>query len=87
MLSNEKFCGDACMQKTYTIDFLSKKKVKNNGYAPQYYIEDNHEAIIPKDLYHQVQVEKARRSSLNKSAVTRKSNKAKKKASIALNTY
>ena len=43
MLSNEKFCGDACMQKTYTIDFLTKKKVKNQGYAPQYYIEDNHE--------------------------------------------
>ena len=87
MLSNEKFCGDACMQKTYTIDFLTKKKVKNDGYAPQYYIEDNHEAIIPKDLYHQVQVEKARRSSLNKSAVTRKSNKAKKEKSKYSSKY
>lgn len=77
-LSNEKFCGDACMQKTYTIDFLTKKKVNNQGYAPQYYIEDNHEAIIPKELFHQVQVEKARRASLNKAAVTRKANKAKK---------
>ena len=59
------------MQKTYTVDFLTKKRVKNKGYAPQYYIEDNHEAIIPKELFHQVQVEKARRASLNKSAVTR----------------
>lgn len=75
------------MQKTYTIDFLTKKKVKNDGYAPQYYIEDNHEAIIPKDLYHQVQVEKARRSSLNKSAVTRKSNKAKKEKSKYSSKY
>lgn len=87
MLSNEKFCGDACMQKTYTIDFLTKKKVKNKGYAPQYYIEDNHEAIIPKDLFHQVQVEKARRASLNKSAVTRKANKVMKEKSKYSSKY
>ena len=87
MLSNEKFCGDACMQKTYTIDFLTKKKVKNQGYAPQYYIEDNHEAIIPKELFHQVQVEKARRASLNKAAVTRKANKAKKEKSKYSSKY
>lgn len=87
MLSNEKFCGDACMQKTYTIDFLTKKKVKNKGYAPQYYIEDNHEAIIPKELFHQVQVEKARRASLNKAAVTRKSNKVKKEKSKYSSKY
>ncbi len=87
MLSNEKFCGDVCMQKTYTIDFLTKKKVKNEGYAPQYYIEDNHEAIIPKELFHQVQVEKARRASLNKSAVTRKTNKAKKEKSKYSSKY
>lgn len=87
MLSNEKLCGDACMQKTYTIDFLTKKKVKNQGYAPQYYIEDNHEAIIPKELFHQVQVEKARRASLNKAAVTRKANKAKKEKSKYSSKY
>lgn len=87
MLSNEKFCGDACMQKTYTVDFLTKKRVKNKGYVPQYYIEDNHEAIIPKELFHQVQVEKARRASLNKSAVTRKNNKAKKEKSKYSSKY
>ncbi len=87
MLSNEKFCGDVCRQKTYTIDFLTKKKVKNEGYAPQYYIEDNHEAIIAKELFHQVQVEKARRASLNKAAVTRKTNKAKKEKSKYSSKY
>lgn len=87
MLSNEKFCGDACMQKTYTIDFLTKKKVKNDGYAPQYYIEDNHEAIIPKELFNQVQVEKARRASLNKSAITKKANKEKKEKSKYSSKY
>jgi hypothetical protein len=87
MLSNEKYCGDACMQKTYTIDFLTKKKVTNHGYAPQYYIEDNHEAIIPKELFHQVQVEKAGRASLNKSAVIRKANKEKKEKSKYSSLY
>jgi site-specific DNA recombinase len=87
MLSNEKFSGDACMQKTYTMDYLTKKKVKNDGYTPQYYIEDNHEAIIPKALFHQVQVEKARRASLHKSAVTRKSNKAKQEKSKYSSKY
>ena len=37
MLSNEKYMGDALLQKTYTVDFLTKKKVKNNGIVPQYY--------------------------------------------------
>lgn len=59
----------------------------NQGYAPQYYIEDNHEAIIPKELFHQVQVEKARRASLNKAAVTRKANKAKKEKSKYSSKY
>ena len=87
MLSNEKLCGDACMQKTYTVDFLTKKKVKNDGYVRQYYIEDNHEAIIPKELFHQVQEEKLRRASLNKAAVTRKKNKEEKEKSKYSSKY
>ncbi|WP_408611465.1 recombinase family protein [Faecalispora anaeroviscerum] len=87
MLSNEKFCGDACMQKTYTVDFLTKKKVKNDGYVRQYYIEDNHEAIIPKELFHQVQEEKLRRASLHKSSVTRKKNKEEKEKSKYSSKY
>uniref|UniRef100_UPI0035E429B7 recombinase family protein n=1 Tax=Tissierella praeacuta TaxID=43131 RepID=UPI0035E429B7 len=87
MLVNEKYMGDALLQKTYTVDFLTKKRVKNNGIVPQYYIEDNHEAIIPKELFYKVQEEKARRASLNKSAVTRKANKAKKEKSKFSSKY
>lgn len=38
ILQNEKYIGDALLQKTYTVDFLSKKRVKNNGIVPQYYV-------------------------------------------------
>lgn len=68
MLSNEKYMGDALMQKTYTVDFLTKKKVINKSIVPQYYIADNHEAIIPKELYHRVQEEKARRGAIYRPA-------------------
>lgn len=57
ILSNEKYMGDALLQKTYTVDFLTKKRVKNNGIVPQYYVENNHEAIIPREIYMQVQEE------------------------------
>ncbi len=56
--------GDARLQKTYTVDFLTKKKVINRGIVPQYYIEDDHDAIIPKELFYRVQEEKARRASI-----------------------
>ena len=36
ILKNEKYMGDALLQKTYTVDFLTKKRVKNNGIMPQY---------------------------------------------------
>ncbi len=65
ILENEKYMGDALLQKTYTIDFLDKKRGKNNGTLPQYYIEDDHEAIIPKDIFLRVQEEMARRSTEN----------------------
>lgn len=67
ILRNEKYIGDALLQKTYTTDFLTKTRVKNNGIAPQYYVENNHEAIIPKDLFLLVQEEIVRRRSLPKS--------------------
>ena len=38
MLKNEKYMGDALLQKTYTVDFMTKKKVLNNGIVPQYYV-------------------------------------------------
>ena len=64
ILQNEKYIGDALLQKTYTVDFLTKKRVVNNGHVPQYYLEGCHEAIIPRDLYMQVQEEIARRANL-----------------------
>ncbi|MBQ7004324.1 MAG: recombinase family protein [Oscillospiraceae bacterium] len=63
ILENEKYMGDALLQKTYTVDFLKKKRVKNTGIMPQYYIEGHHEPIIPKELFLQVQEEIARRGS------------------------
>lgn len=65
ILKNEKYIGDALLQKTYTVDFLEKKRVPNNGLVPQYYVENSHEAIIPCDLYMQVQEEMIRRANLH----------------------
>lgn len=64
MLSNEKYMGDSLLQKTYTIDYLTKKRVKNNGIVPQYYVEDSHEAIISKQIFYKVQEEKAKRTEI-----------------------
>lgn len=72
ILKNEKYIGDALLQKTYTVDFLTKKRVKNNGIVPQYYVENSHEAIIPRDLYMQVQEEMVRRANLHSGANRKK---------------
>lgn len=72
ILQNEKYIGDALLQKTYTVDFLSKKRVKNNGIVPQYYVENSHEPIIPRDLYMQVQEEMIRRANLHSGAKWKK---------------
>ena len=61
ILKNEKYIGDALLQKSYTIDFLTKKRIRNQGIMPQYYIKDDHEAIIPKELFRRVQEERKRR--------------------------
>ena len=55
ILRNKKYIGDALLLKTYTTDFLNKTRVKNNGIVPQYYVEGNHDAIIPKDIFLRVQ--------------------------------
>ena len=74
MLRNEKYMGDALLQKTYTVDFHDKKKVKNTGIVPQYYVEDDHEAIIPKELFYRVQEEMMRRASFMQGGCPRKKN-------------
>lgn len=49
------------MQKTYTVDFLTKKRAENNGEVPQYYVEESHPAIIDKEMWEAVQLEMERR--------------------------
>ena len=63
ILKNEKYRGDALLQKSYTVDFLTKKKKPNDGEIPQYYVEGNHEAIIAPDVFEAVQRELERRSN------------------------
>ena len=63
ILTNEKYKGDALLQKSYTVDFLTKKKKVNEGEIPQYYVEGNHEAIISPDVFEQVQRELERRKA------------------------
>ena len=61
ILSNEKYKGDALLQKRFTVDYLTKKQKKNEGEIPQYYVEGNHEAIIPPEKFDMVQREMAKR--------------------------
>ena len=61
ILTNEKYKGDALLQKEFTVDFLQKKTKKNEGEVPQYYVEGNHEAIIDPATFDYVQAEMARR--------------------------
>ena len=71
ILTNEKIMGDVLLQKTFTADYLTKRRVKNSGQQKQYYVKNHHEAVIPKTVYYKIQEEIARRSSLKK-AGTRK---------------
>lgn len=61
ILTNEKYKGDALLQKTYTVDFLTKKRVDNKGEVPMYYVEESHPAIIDKEMWEAVQLEMERR--------------------------
>lgn len=57
ILTNEKYKGSALLQKTFTVDFLTKKKKVNEGEVQQYYIEKSHPAIIPPETFDLVQIE------------------------------
>ena len=63
ILSNEKYCGDVLMQKTFVKDCLSKKVVRNTGQLPMYLVQNNHPAIISREDFQAVQAEMARRSA------------------------
>lgn len=64
ILQNEKYIGDALLQKTITTDFIEKTRIKNDGSFPQYYVKGSQEPIIQRDLYVQVQEEMVRRANL-----------------------
>lgn len=63
ILQNEKYCGDVLLQKTFIEDVLTGVSKKNTGQLPQYYIENNHEGIVTKQMFREVQAEIARRNS------------------------
>ena len=66
ILSNERYIGDALLQKTYTTDCISKTVRKTQGDRPMVYVEKNHPAIISKAMFYQVREEMTRRSSKRK---------------------
>lgn len=51
ILKNEKYLGNALLQKKYTADHLTKRLVRNHGELAQYYVEGTHDAIIDTDTY------------------------------------
>lgn len=74
ILRNEKYCGDSILQKTITVDCISKTRRDNMGEAPMYYVQNSHPAIISRETYHMTQAEIAQRKTLapasEKKAVT-----------------
>jgi len=66
ILTNEKYKGDALLQKSYTVDFLTKKQKINQGEVPQYYVENSHPGIIRPDEFEAVQAEFQRRRTLGR---------------------
>lgn len=71
MLKNEKYCGDAILQKTVTIDPISKKRKANEGEAPMWLVENSHPAIVTREIFNKAQEESARRKA--KAPVSQKS--------------
>ena len=67
ILTNEKYRGDARLQKKFTVDFIQRRMKVNEGEVPQYYVENSHEAIIDPLLFDRVQEEIARRKALGRS--------------------
>jgi DNA invertase Pin-like site-specific DNA recombinase len=66
ILENEKYYGELLLQKTVTLDYLTKKRVDNKNLEPMYRIEDNHEAIVSKEMFGLVQLERQRRFEITR---------------------
>ena len=63
ILTNEKYCGDVLLQKTYTSDCISRKVTRNTGQLPMYLVQNHHEGIVERKTFDAVQAEMARRSA------------------------
>ena len=63
VLRNEKYCGDCILQKTVTVDCISKMRKRNTGEAPMYIVENSHAAIISRETYNRAQEELSRRKA------------------------
>ena len=81
ILQNEKYMGDMLSQKTYTSDFLTKKREKNVGALPQYYVENSHEPIVSREIFYMAREERIRRNSLRKLAAGNREKEGKSKHS------
>ncbi len=57
LLRSEKYIGDMLLQKTFTLDHISKKQIKNEGQMPQYYVQNSHEPIVSREVFAAVQEE------------------------------
>lgn len=79
ILTNEKYCGDVLMQKTYISDCISRKVIRNTGQLPMYLLQNHHDGIVERKTFDAVQTEMARRSA-GKSP-------SKKKAPTGLASY
>ena len=84
MLKNEKYCGEVLLQKTFVVDCISKKTVKNTGQLPKYLIKNNHAPIVTEDVFQQVQTELARRAGMKASSKTASTGIARYSSKYAL---
>lgn len=84
ILKNEKYAGNAILQKTYSVDFISKKRKINNGEIQKYYVENSHPAIVSKDVWEEVQKEREKRQLIKKKSRMDKNENGKYSSKYAL---
>lgn len=84
ILENEKYIGDSILQKTFTVDCITHKTVRNKGERPMYYVSDCHPAIIDKDTFHRVQQEIVRRNSKRSASTKNPTEQSKYSSKYAL---
>lgn len=84
ILENEKYIGDSILQKTFTVDCITHKNVRNKGERPMYYVSDCHPAIIDKDTFNRVQQEIARRNSKRSASTKNPTEQSKYSSKYAL---